>query len=101
MAHKVLLTLSSHPKHQKKLFHHIGEFVNKLSPLGLELTDAWYTVYGDAPEILLGFVPRNHKDEQLQTILRGEQWTKILDEFKQYVTDYEQKIVKASSGFQF
>ena len=69
--------------------------------MGLELTDAWYTVYGDAPQILLGFVPRKDQEERLQAIVTGEEWTKILVEFKDYVTDYEQRVVQATKRFQF
>jgi hypothetical protein len=75
--------------------------VNKVSPLGLELKDAWYTAYGDAPEILLGFASRRGQAEGLEKILSSDEWKRILEEFQQYVTDYEQRIVKASNGFQF
>jgi len=101
MAHKVLLTWNSHPAHERELFHHVSELVNKVSPLGLELKDAWYTAYGDAPEILLGFVPRRGNTEGLEKILSSDEWKRILEEFQQYVTDYEQRIVTASNGFQF
>lgn len=101
MAHKLLVTLNSHPRHERELFHHIRELVNKLSPLGLELTDAWYTVYGEAPEVLLGFIPRKGMEEQLAGIITSEEWENAIEEFKQYVTDYEQRVVKATGGFQF
>jgi hypothetical protein len=101
MGHKVLVTWNSHPEHENRLFHHVREFVNRLSPLGLELTDAWYTVYGDAPQILLGFVPRKDQDDQLQAIVTSEEWAKILVEFKDFVTDYEQRVVQATKRFQF
>ena len=98
---KVLLTWNSHPRHEQQLFQHVRELVNKLSPLGLELKDAWYTIYGDAPEILLGFVPRKGKEDQLQVIMSGDEWKQILGDLQQYITDYEQRIVQAVDGFQF
>jgi hypothetical protein len=101
MTHKVLLTWNSHPRHEKELFHHVRELVNKASPLGLELRDAWYTIYGDAPEILLGFVPRKEHEASLEAILSSEEWKQLIVEINQYITGYEQRIVQAADHFQF
>ena len=101
MALKVLLTWNSHPAHQRERFHHVSEFIHKASPLGLELQDAWYTVYGEAPEILLGFVARNGSEEHLEEILSSDKWKSIIADLAQYITDYEQRIVKATVGFQY
>ena len=100
-SYKLLVTMNSHPNHERELFAHIRELVNKLSPLGLELTDAWYTIYGQAPEILLGFIARRGFESQLDTILTSEEWEAVLTEFKEHVTDYKQRIVRATGGFQF
>lgn len=98
---KVLLTWNSRPKHQRELLHHVREVVNKIAPLGLELQDAWLTVYGDAPEILLGFTPRKGQEEQLESILGSDAWREIMRDLSQYIVDYEQRVVKASDSFQF
>jgi hypothetical protein len=101
MVKKVLLTWNSHPQHERELFHHVRELMNKASPLGLELRDAYYTIYGDAPEILLGFIARNGLEGRLAAILNSDEWKEIVDEVKQYVTDYQQRIVKAAEHVQF
>lgn len=101
MTHKVLLTWNSHPRHEKQLFHHVREVVNKASPLGLELRDAWYTIYGNAPEILLGFTPRKAEEGSLEAILASDEWKQLILEIKDYITDYEQRIVQAADHFQF
>jgi hypothetical protein len=101
IAKKVLLTWNSHPKHQRELLHHVREVVNKIAPLGLELKDAWLTVYGEAPEILLGFTPRRGQEDQLEAILRSDEWKEIMRDLSQYIADYEQRVVQASEGFQF
>ena len=98
---KVLLTWNSRPKHQRELLHHVREVVNKIAPLGLELKDAWLTVYGEAPEILLGFTARRGQEHQLEAILGSDEWKEIIQDLNQYIVDYEQRIVKASDGFQF
>ncbi len=101
MAHKVLLTWNSHPKHERELFHHVREAVNKMSPLGLELRDAWYTIYGNAPTILLSFVPRKGQEDRLDAILSSNEWKEIIKELRPYITDYEQRVVEATDRFQF
>ncbi|MBN1641599.1 MAG: hypothetical protein JXA09_10210 [Anaerolineae bacterium] len=101
MAKKVLLTWNSHPQHERELFHHVRELMNKASPLGLELRDAYYTIYGDAPEILLGFIPRKGLESKLEAILGSDEWKEIVKEVKQYVTDYQERVVKAADHFQF
>ena len=101
MAHKVLVTWNSHPRHEKELFHHVRELVNKASPLGLELRDAWYTVYGNAPEILLGFTPRKEQEGGLEASLSSDEWRQLVLEIKDYITDYEQRIIQAADHFQF
>lgn len=101
MEHKVLVTWNSHPRHERDLFQHVREMVNRASPLGLELQDAWYTLYGDAPEILLRFVPRKEQQETLDTILSSDDWRAILEDLREYITDYDQRIVKSTDRFQF
>ena len=73
MANKILLTWNSrytNELEEREHFHSLQEFVAKLPTLGLELNDAWITVYGDAPQILLGILPakqqENHQHGQGQ-----------------------------------
>ena len=101
MPNKLLLTWNSHPAHEREIISHVRDLVNRVSPLGLELRDAWYTVYGEAPQILLGFVMRRGNDQRIEAILAGAEWKEILRELQEYITDYEQRVVKATSGFQF
>ena len=101
MPNKLLLSWNSHPAHEREIIHHVSELVNRVSPLGLELRDAWYTAYGEAPQILLGFVLRRGSDKRIDNIVTSNEWNEILLDFQEYITDYEQRIVKATVGFQF
>jgi hypothetical protein len=101
MAHKVLLTWNIQSGIEREQFQRIRIFVSKLSGLGLDLADAWYTAYGDAPQVLLGIVPAGGQDDQLQNILDSEEWGEILSELKPYIRDYRQRIVKIEGQFQF
>jgi hypothetical protein len=74
------------------------EFAPALLKLGLRPTDAWYTAYGDYPQILTGGIAENLKD--LQQMLASEEWRDLKKKLLTYVTDYEQKMIRASGGFQ-
>ena len=81
MAHKVLLTWNIQSGIEREQFQRIRIFVSKLSGLGLDLADAWYTAYGDAPQVLLGIVAAGGQDDQLQSILDSEEWGELLAEW--------------------
>jgi hypothetical protein len=100
MANKILLTWNIRPGHEREHFQRIRKFVSDLGALGLDLQDGWYTVYGDAPQILLGIVAPGGGDDKLEKALTSREWATLVDELKQYVTDYRQRIVIATGQFQ-
>ena len=101
MSNKALLTWNIRPGGEREHFQRIRAFVNKLADLGLDLADAWYTIYGDAPQILLGIIVQKDQKVVLEEVLASQEWQDILDELKQYITDYDQRLVKAQGQFQF
>ena len=101
MGNKTLLTWNVRPGKDREHFQQIRVFVRKLSTIGLELEDAWYTIYGGAPQILIGIVTQEKGEEQLESALKSEEWQEILAELAQYITDYRQRIVNRTDHFQF
>jgi hypothetical protein len=101
MANKALLTWNIRPGGEREHFQRIRAFVNKLADLGLDLSDAWYTVYGDAPQVLLGVVVHKDQKATLEEVLDSQGWQDILGELSQYITDYDQRIVRIQGQFQF
>jgi len=69
-----------------------------LQRAGLKLTDAWYTVYGEWPQVRMAFLGKNLGD--LQTFLSSPQWLEIKQRLLIYTQDYQHKIVKARGGLQ-
>jgi hypothetical protein len=65
--------------------------------LGLQPTEAWYTVYGDGPQILTGGVA---KDDAMERILESDDWKALRNQLLNYVTNFSQKVVPASGSFQ-
>ena len=76
----------------------VQEFGPGLMELGIRPTDAWYTQYGDRPQILTGGIAENL--ENLQVALASDEWHSLKQKLFNYVVDYSQKIVYASGGFQ-
>lgn len=74
------------------------EFAPGLLDLGIQPTDVWYTAYGDHPQILAGGIADDM--ESLKRALASEEWRKLKRDLLTYVTDYNQKTVPASGGFQ-
>ncbi|MCS7177691.1 MAG: hypothetical protein RML46_04840 [Anaerolineae bacterium] len=74
------------------------EFEPALSDLGLRATDMWLTAYGDWPQILTGIVAEDL--ETVRRILASDRWKRLKKRLLELVTDYQQKIIPASGGFQ-
>lgn len=74
------------------------EFAPGLLELGIRPTDAWYTAYGDHPQILAGGVADDLGS--LRKALSTSEWRELKLELLTYVTDYDEKKIHASGGFQ-
>ncbi len=67
------------------------EFAPGLMQLGIEPSEVWYTIYGDAPQMLtLGDV---ESLEKLETILQSSGWKRLHEKLLMYVTNYSQRVV--------
>jgi hypothetical protein len=76
----------------------VNEFVPGLLRLGIQLTEAWYTVYGSGPQILTGAVAKDL--ETMTRILDSDEWHELKDELLAYVTNFEYKVVRDTGRFQ-
>jgi len=74
------------------------EFAPGLMRLGLQPTEAWYTVYGSGPQILTGAVSNDLPT--IRQILAGDDWRQLRDRLLQYVSNFSQKVVEANGRFQ-
>jgi hypothetical protein len=75
----------------------VREFAPKMMRLGLQPTEAWYTVYGQGPQILTGGVAN---ESAMETIVESDEWNALRQQLLNYVTNYSQKVVPASGSFQ-
>lgn len=74
------------------------EFAPGLMRLGLQPTEAWYTVYGKCPQILTGAVAEDQ--ETMRKILASDEWRRLEHRLQQYVVNYTHKVVEATGRFQ-
>jgi hypothetical protein len=96
---KLIMTWDILPEHEQEYFEFvIREFIPGAQRLGCELSDAWATVYGAQPQILVGaLLPSLNRARQL---LSSPEWNELYDKLQTFVQNFQQKIVTAKSGFQ-
>lgn len=76
----------------------VREFAPGIMRMGLRPTEAWYTVYGNGPQILTGAVTDDL--ESMHKVLKSTEWEKLHAKLLDFVTDYQHKVVRATSRFQ-
>ena len=73
-------------------------FVPQLMKFGLRPVDSWFTLYGEAPQVTVGWVTDDV--DVIRRAVASEAWTELLGELKGYVTHFRYKIVPFSGLFQ-
>ena len=94
-----MMSWNIRPGYEDEYFDFIvREFGPGLLKLGVQPTDAWFTAYGDYPQIMMGGIAEDM--ESLRRVLASEEWERLKAKLLTYVTDYNQKVIPASGGFQ-
>lgn len=70
----------------------VQEFAPGIMKLGVKPTEAWYTVYGQGPQIIT--VGEADDSQKLDQALSSEEWAALMSKLQTFVTDYKQKVVK-------
>ncbi len=97
---KLIMTWDILPEREQEYFEFvIREFIPGVQRLGFELSDAWATVYGRQPQILVGAVQSTY--EEVQTVLGSPDWHSLTNQLQDFVQNYSQKLVASRGGFQF
>lgn len=96
---KLLMSWDIQPGRESEYFEFVvREFAPGIMKLGIQPTEAWYTVYGSGPQILTGGIAENL--QSLKEILASNEWEKLHTELLNYVANFRQKIVAATGRFQ-
>ena len=99
MAVKLLMTWDIIPGREQEYFEFVvRDFVPGMQRLGMEPSDAWFTMYGNQPQIMAAaLMPSRSGVEQA---VNSEEWKSLVNQLLDYVTNYQHKIVPARGGFQ-
>jgi hypothetical protein len=96
---KLLMSWDIRPGRETEYFEFVvREFAPGIMKLGIRPTEAWYTVYGNGPQILTGGVAEDLGT--MNQILVTEEWKELLEKLMEYVINFQQKIVAATGRFQ-
>jgi hypothetical protein len=100
MAYKLILSWDILPEKEQEYFEFVvREFIPGVQRLGFEVTDAWATLYGTRPQIMVGATLPSLM--RVQRALQSDDWGHLHGQLQEYVQNYSQKIVEAQGGFQF
>jgi hypothetical protein len=97
---KLIMTWDIATEQEQEYFEFVvREFIPGVQRLGFELSDAWATVYGSQPQIMVGAVlPSMTKVKQ---VMHSSEWKTLKNQLQDFVQNYSQKIVESRGGFQF
>ncbi len=97
---KLLLSYSIRPDNAQAYYEFVlGRYVPVLQSLGLEMSEAWHTAYGDYPNRLVGFVTKD--PDTMVAMLDNEIWDNLNEQLLEFVTDFSYKVIPYRIGFQF
>jgi hypothetical protein len=99
LAVKLILTWDILPGQEQEYFEFVvRDFIPGLQKLGMEPSDAWFTMYGDQPQIMAS--AQMPDKNSLETALNSGEWEDLTHRLLDYVENFDYKVVKARSGFQ-
>jgi hypothetical protein len=76
----------------------MGRYIPSMQAMGLQMSEAWHTAYGDAPSRLIGFVCEDQ--DTMTGLLQSEKWLNLNDQLEKYVSGFSYKVVPYRGGFQ-
>ncbi len=96
---KLIMTWNIRSNHEQEYFDFlVRKFVPNMNRLGFDLSDAWATVYGDRPQVMVtAQLPGEIEAEER---MNSDEWNQLVDRLQEYVTDFEEKLVPARNEFQ-
>lgn len=99
VAVKLLMTWDILPGREQDYFEFVvRDFIPSMQRLGLQPSQAWFTMYGEQPQIMAEMLMPSL--QSLQGILESSEWDDVVNRLLDYVENFDYKIVEARNGFQ-
>jgi len=97
---KIIMTWDIVPGRDQEYFEFVvREFAPGIKRLGIQPTQAWFTSFGNAPQIMMEGIAENY--DTVQQIMGSDDWQGMHDRLLEFVSNYSQKIVRLLPRFQF
>jgi len=97
---KLLLSYNIETEEMDQYYQFVlGQYIPALQMMGLEMSEAWHTAYGNYPQRLVGFVARDR--QTMEDLLDSEVWPDLNNKLQDYVADFRYKVIAYQEGFQF
>jgi len=97
---KLIMTWDIAPSREREYFEFVVRvFIPALQNMGLEISEAWATAYGNRPQIQVGAQMPNLA--ALQQTLRSKEWVDLHEQLLEYIINYNQKVARSLTRFQF
>lgn len=96
---KLIMTWDIMPGREQDYFEFVvREFLPGMQNMGLEPSDAWFTVFGSQPQIMVA--AQMDTQDAMEKLLASPEWSGLTGRLLDYVVNFQQKIIEAHSGFQ-
>ncbi len=99
MTVKLLMSWDILPNREQEYFEFvISDFIPEIKQLGISPVDAWYTMYGNQPQIMVA--AKVQSQAALNVAMASKEWERLVDSLHQFVENFSYKVIPARTGFQ-
>lgn len=96
---KLLLTYDVNTDSLQDYYQFVmSRYLPAMRSMGMEMSEAWHTAYGNAPNRRLGFICGER--ETVSELLDNDTWQSLNDQLQTYVSDFSYKVIRYRGGFQ-
>ena len=96
---KLLLSYSVGQENQQEYYKFVmGQYLPTLQSMGFQMSEAWHTAYGDAPNRLIGLVCSD--EDSMNMLLSSDEWESLNEKLEEFVSDLDYKFIPYRGGFQ-
>lgn len=99
MPAKLIMRWDVRPETESEYFEFlVHELIPAMNRMGIVEIQVWYTAYGDCEQKMAEGIADSA--EEMMRILRSEEWEYLADKLRTFVSNYSQKVIPATRGFQ-
>lgn len=94
---KLVLSWDIKPGKEGEYFDFVmREFAPTLMKMGVQIVEAWYTIFGNGPQVITGGLV---EEDTLKKLLESPEYKELKERLGEFVTNFQQKVVSATGRF--